>query len=167
MAKRGQKGKYNPDNLTLIKKWVRDGATNENIAQKLGISVKTFYEWLKKYSELREAVKRNKEIVDTEVENALLKSALGYEYVETVVKEGTDAKSGLLFRTVETYTKHAAPNLGSCVFWLKNRMKDVWRDKIVSETDNNDGSINALVEALRKSENPIEKDKPEKPDKNC
>lgn len=48
----------------------------------MGISTSTLYGWKKKYSEFSEALKRGKEIIDREVENALLKRALGYEYEE-------------------------------------------------------------------------------------
>lgn len=59
-----------------------DGLTDEQIAKNIGITSSTLYEWKKKYSEFSEALKRGKEIVDRQVENALLKRALGYQYVE-------------------------------------------------------------------------------------
>lgn len=64
------------DQLTLVKGWARDGLTNEQIAHNLGISVKTLYEWQNAHSEFREALKKGKEVIDYEVENALLKKAL-------------------------------------------------------------------------------------------
>lgn len=51
--------------------------TDEQIAKNIGITVSTFYEWKKKYSEISESLKKGKEVVDYEVENALLSSALG------------------------------------------------------------------------------------------
>lgn len=74
------KGKYHKwldlDNLTLLKGWARDGLTDEQIARNMGISPSTLYEWEKKYPEILEALKKGKEIVDYEVENALLLKAL-------------------------------------------------------------------------------------------
>ncbi len=74
------KGKYQewlePDGLLLLEGWARDGLTDEQIAHNMGIVTSTLYDWKKKYSEISEALKKGKEVVDIEVENALLKSAL-------------------------------------------------------------------------------------------
>nr|DAY51575.1 MAG TPA: terminase small subunit [Caudoviricetes sp.] len=66
----------NEDNLILIKGWARDGCTDEMIAERMGIAVSTLYEWKKKYTEFSEALKKGKEVIDYQVENALLNSAL-------------------------------------------------------------------------------------------
>ena len=70
------------DKLSLIEGWVRSGLTDEQISKNLGISKTTFYKYKEEHSELSELLKKEKEIVDYEVENALLKRALGYEYDE-------------------------------------------------------------------------------------
>lgn len=74
------KGKYaewlTDDGLTRLKGWARKGLTDEQIADKMNISASTLYEWIKKYSEISEALKKTKEIYDDEVEEALHKKAL-------------------------------------------------------------------------------------------
>lgn len=74
------KGKYKqwlePDALVLLEGWAREGLTDENIADKIGISTSTLYEWKNKYPEFAEALKEGKEVVDFQVENALLQNAL-------------------------------------------------------------------------------------------
>ena len=74
------KGKYkewlDPDNLKLLEGWARDGLTDEDIARNMRIAVSTLYDWKNKYSEISEALKKGKEVVDYQVENAMLKSAL-------------------------------------------------------------------------------------------
>lgn len=65
-----------PDGLTLLEGWARDGLKDEQIAKNIGISESTLYDWKKKYPDFSKALKRGKEVVDFEVENALLKSAL-------------------------------------------------------------------------------------------
>ena len=73
------KGKYEywrtTDGLILLQGWARDGLTDEQIAHNCGITVKTLYEWKNRYSDICDALKKGKEIVDYEVENALLKRA--------------------------------------------------------------------------------------------
>lgn len=64
------------DKLILVEGWARDGLTDEQIAKNLGISKDTFYQYKKRYSDFSDSLKRGKEIVDYEVENALLKNAL-------------------------------------------------------------------------------------------
>lgn len=56
--------------------WARDGLTNEQIAHNMGISAATLYEWQSKYVEISDALKKGKEVVDYEVENALLTAAM-------------------------------------------------------------------------------------------
>ncbi len=72
------KSKWNKvkDKLVLVEGWARDGLTDEQIANNLGIATSTFYEYKKNYEEFSETLKKGKEVVDYEVENALLKSAL-------------------------------------------------------------------------------------------
>lgn len=74
------KGKYQrwlePEGLQLLEGWARDGLTDEQIAKNMGISYSTLKEWKNKYSAISATLKKGKEVVDYEVENALLKSAL-------------------------------------------------------------------------------------------
>ena len=65
-----------PDKLILLEGRARDGLTNEQIASNIGINVKTLYDWKNKESDICNSLKKGKEVVDIEVENALLKSAL-------------------------------------------------------------------------------------------
>jgi hypothetical protein len=80
------KGKYHDwiseEGLIKLEGWARDGLIDEQIAGKMGIATGTLYEWKKKYPELNEALKKGKEVVDRQVENALLKRALGYSHFE-------------------------------------------------------------------------------------
>lgn len=86
MSKGGARGKYQEwltvEGLLKLEGWARDGLTDEQIAEKMGIVSSTLYDWKKKYSEISEALKRGKEVVDRQVENALLRRALGYSYEE-------------------------------------------------------------------------------------
>ena len=124
------KGKYQewlePEGLLKIEGWARDGLTDEQIAQNMGITAKTLYEWKKKYGEICESLKRGKEIIDRQVENALLKRALGYEYMETTREYIPELDE---MKTTKKVTKQVAPDTTAQIFWLKNRKPDKWRDK--------------------------------------
>ena len=116
------------EGLLKIQGWARDGLTEEQIAHNMGIAVSTLGNWKKSHLEILEALKKGKEVVDIQVENALLKRALGYEFVE-VTKELTDA--GLL--VTKEVTKQQAPDTTAAIFWLKNRKPNEWRDKSQTE----------------------------------
>ncbi|WP_349584743.1 helix-turn-helix domain-containing protein [Leuconostoc citreum] len=65
------------EGLTLIQGWARDGLTDEQISHNMGISRETLNVWRKKYPDISDTLKRGKEVVDREVENALLEKAVG------------------------------------------------------------------------------------------
>lgn len=77
----------------------------------------------KRFPEISEALKKGKEIVDIQVENALLKRALGYSYTEVMTEESTDGS-----KHRET-VKFVPPDTTAQIFWLKNRRPEFWRDK--------------------------------------
>lgn len=74
------KGKYeywiSEDGLILIEGWVRDGLTDEQIAHNIGIRRSTLSEWKKTFPDIADALKKTKEVVDRQVENALFKKAM-------------------------------------------------------------------------------------------
>ena len=105
------------DKLILLEGWARNGLSMEQIAKNVGVAKKTLYEWQKKESSISNALKKGREVVDFEVENALYKSAM----------------SG---------------NVTAQIFWLKNRMADSWKDKIVDSE--NEEAINNASEILVK-----------------
>lgn len=65
-----------PEGLLLLEGWARDGLTDEQIANNIGISRSTLAEWKKKYEDISDTLKKGKEIVDYQVENALLCNAI-------------------------------------------------------------------------------------------
>lgn len=95
------------DKLILLEGWAREGLTDEQIAKNMGISRTTLWDWKKKEPNILDTLKKGKDVVDFEVENALLKSAL----------EG---------------------NVTAQIFWLKNRRKLQWRDKVEDFTTANE-----------------------------
>ena len=132
--KAGKRGKYEDwitdDGLLKVQGWARDGLSNEQIAHNMGITFQTLYKWQDKYSELREALKRGKEVVDREVENALLKRAMGYETVEEVEEPVEDKETGeVQMRVTKRVKKQVAPDVTAQIFWLKNRKPAEFRDK--------------------------------------
>lgn len=141
------KGKYEKwlteEGLLLLEGWARDGLTDEQIAHNMGISRKTLAEWKKKYGDIGDTLKRGKEIVDIQVENALLKKAIGIkETVKKAIKvkevkydEGkrVSEKEHIEYVDEEVFVP---PDTTAQIFWLKNRQPDKWRDKVENVNTN-------------------------------
>nr|DAE35527.1 MAG TPA: terminase small subunit [Caudoviricetes sp.] len=118
------------DKLILLEGWARDGLTDEQIAKNIGISRASLYEWKKKEVDISDALKKGKEIVDFEVENALLKKALGYTI--TIKEEKLD-KDGCV-HTLEKDV-YIPPDTTAQIFWLKNRKPNNWKDRVETDED--------------------------------
>jgi len=128
------KGKYEKwiteEGLVLLEGWAREGLTDEQIAHNVGVSRSTLNDWKKKYPDISDALKKGKEVVDLQVENALLKRALGYEYEEITQESQWNEKSNKYELVVtKLVKKRQAPDTTAQIFWLKNRRPDKWRDK--------------------------------------
>lgn len=84
------KGKYKkwlePDNLTKLEGWARDGLKDTQIADNMGINVSTLYTWKNRYSEINEALKKGKEVVDYEIENSLISTMKKHTLTTTQYK---------------------------------------------------------------------------------
>lgn len=139
-----RKSKYQKEilpNLKIIEELCAAGATDKIIAEKLNIALSTFYEYKKKYKEFSDALKRGKDEIDTKVENALLKRALGYDYDQITYEHGIETKR---------VTKHILPDTTAQIFWLKNRKPAEWRDK---QDHDNEEALSKLDELLEAQKN--------------
>lgn len=158
MSRKSGTGKYRDwiteEGLLKIEGWARDGLTDEQIAKNIGISTSTLYEWKKKYSEFSEALKRGKEVIDRQVENALLKRALGYEYeeIKQIIEKDENGKDR---KRIEKTIKHVIPDVTAQIFWLKNRKPHEWRDRHDIE---HIGSLEVKNDDIRRIEQQLEKD---------
>ncbi|WP_195264080.1 helix-turn-helix domain-containing protein [Clostridium sp. 1001275B_160808_H3] len=138
------------DKLILIEAWARNGLTIEQIAKNLGISKVTLYKYMNEHTELSEHLKKGKEVVDIEVENALLKRALGYKYNEVTKELFKDKETGEEeLKVTKVVTKEVAPDTTAQIFWLKNRKPEDWRDKKDIE---HSGNLNNPYEGLTKEQ---------------
>lgn len=138
-----RKGKYEywitPEGLLKIEGWARDGLVDEQIAENIGIRAGTLYDWKNRFPDISEALKKGKEVVDRQVENALLKRALGYTYAEITYENGAETKRVI---------KEVVPDTTAQIFWLKNRKPEIWRDKREISTDDND-QVMEFIKAMR------------------
>lgn len=150
------KGKYaewlTPDGLLLLEGWARDGLTDEQIARNIGIKRPTLYDWCNKYSDIYDALKRGKAPVDFQVENALLKSAIGFSVTlkKPVKVRDSNGAEHIEYADEEVFIQ---PNTAAQIFWLKNRKKDRWKDK--PDAAEAVGQANELLKSMYQMEQEI------------
>lgn len=77
MTRASHKEWHSKEQLEKLQGWARDGLTDDQIASNIGCSRSTLSVWKKRYSDISDALKKGKEVIDVEVENALLKKAMG------------------------------------------------------------------------------------------
>lgn len=127
MAKRGRKSVYDTKikpRFDDILKWLRNGATEQQVYQNLGISHKAFYKYKTEKSEFSELLKKGKESLVEQLRGALIKKALGFEYTET--KRFTKIENGKQVQTIEETKKQSLPDVAAANLLLKNYDKDNW-----------------------------------------
>lgn len=114
----------------------------------MGISRKTLAEWKKKYGDISDTLKKGKEVVDIQVENALLKKALGMkETVKKAIKvrevKYNDGKRVSEKEHIEYVDEEVfvPPDTTAQIFWLKNRKPDKWRDKVENVNTTDDDKV--------------------------
>lgn len=122
---RGRPTKYKPEYIVQVQKLCELGATDDEIADFLDISLSTFKLWRNKYPALSAAVKIAKEAADARVERSLFQRATGYK---------TDAvkifmPAGATEPVYAPYRENVQPDVTAQIFWLKNRKAKEWRDK--------------------------------------
>ena len=127
MAKRGRKSVYDTKikpRFDDILKWLRNGATEKQIYQNLGISYNVFYKYKNEKNEFNELLKKGKESLVEQLRGALIKKALGFEYTET--KRFTKIENGKQVQTIEETKKQSLPDVAAANLLLKNYDKENW-----------------------------------------
>lgn len=131
-------------NLKQIEEWVKQGATDEEIAKALGIGVRTMAEYKNKYEPLRQAFTHARTHVIIEIKAALLKKALGFEYEEER-RIGKKDKNGENIITVEKYKRYCPPSETAAAMLLRNY------DETWSDSDNATAKLKKQAQDLKQA----------------
>ena len=135
----GRPTEYQPEYAAQVEKLCQLGATDSEIADFFGVSVRTIHRWKIEHEEFCHSIKSGKEKADERVERSLYQKATGYDYTE---EQAIKIKVEQHKEEVEVVqiTKHAPADTTAAIFWLKNRRKDQWRDKQEHEVTGKDGT---------------------------
>ena len=121
--KRGQPTKFSPTMQKIAAAAYKYGATDAQVAADLGVSERTLNRWRLKHPEYCRAVKDAKVIADEKVERSLYERACG----SSIPEDKVFCSNGEV--TIVPGRKHYPPETTACIFWLKNRRPDEWRDQ--------------------------------------
>ena len=113
----GRPTTYRPEYAEQARKLCRNGATDREIADILGICVRTFYRWRAEHDEFAEGLKVGKEFADDRVERALYERACGYEYSDVKIFHPAGAKEPVIV----PITVHVPADVGAAKQWLATR----------------------------------------------
>ena len=134
----GRPTKYKPEYCDLAFKYCLLGATNEQLANYFDVDTTTIDLWIKTHPAFSGALKKGREEADAHVGERLYERAMGYEHDDIelkVVSLGNNQGSEVQQIPIR---KYYPPDVTACIFWLKNRQRAKWRDKLEVETHNRD-----------------------------
>lgn len=118
-----RKSLWKPEFVEQAKNLCLLGATDAEIASFFDVSQTTFSNWKRKTTELRDALKAGKMAADAKVAKSLYQRAIGFTQQEVDIR----VIGGKVVQTI--YTKKYFPDTGACIFWLKNRQPDLWKER--------------------------------------
>lgn len=129
----GRPSAYKPEFALQATKLCELGATDVELADFFEVTITTVCNWKARYPEFLAALKSGKDVADDRVERSLYQKANGYTHdaVKIFQYEGVPV--------VVPYREHVPPDTTACIFWLKNRRKEQWRDRLDHELTGKDG----------------------------
>lgn len=127
ICKKGRPSLYRDEYALQVEKLCKLGATDKEIADFFEISESTLNTWKEEHPAFLESIKNGKTIADAEVASKLFHRATGYEHGEDDIR----AVNGEI--VITPTTKHYPPDTAAAIFWLKNRRRGKWTDKVDHE----------------------------------
>lgn len=122
--KRGRPPSFKTEYIELAFNYSLLGATDKQLSVYFSVNELTINRWKKRHPEFCKAIKDAKEKADGEVTKSLFKRATGYIGKKTV----TATDKGIVTDT-KVVDDYVGPDTTACIFWLKNRQKETWRDR--------------------------------------
>lgn len=123
------------EQLGLIVSMIKDGATDKEIIERLGISASTWKRKKAQNTKIKEALEELIDARNQQVEEALFKCCTGYNYYEEVVtkvKEEVEGENGTVLVKedvkISKVKKYRGPDIVAQKYWLNNKKKAVWKD---------------------------------------
>lgn len=124
-------------NIEIIGASLRRGATQDEIADMLGINVSSLQDWIRKKPELKDVFRVDKDKAVLAVENALWKKAIGYVSIDEWEEE-EQQPDGTVKVVKKKTRKKFEPDRTAILAYLFNRAPDRWAYKPVATEEEQD-----------------------------
>ncbi len=140
----GRPSTYDPKYCTIARKLCELGATDDDLAEALGVSERTIRTWMVTHEDFSAACRVGKQATDDLVERRFYERAVGYTYDAVKVFMPAGAVEPVYAR----YREHVPPDVNAARFWLQNRRPDRWREKqLVDPVTPEDSPIARMIAA--------------------
>jgi hypothetical protein len=144
MSNLGRPTAYKPEYCELAHNYCLLDATAEELAGFFGVTRGTINNWIASIPEFAAALREGRALADAQVARCLFGRAVGYNHKvdRTVLHRGEE-------RTISNIAQYP-PDTQACIFWLRNRRRQTWQERAVSEPDDEPDFI-AMLDAARES----------------
>ena len=130
---------YHDGTPDLAERYMREGLTLVEVAEKLGMPLPILYKRAEKFPAFAAALRLPcaGAALDDKVEQALLRRALGYRQEEVICEDIIDRESGEITREVKrrTVSRQVPPDVRAAMMWLQQRRPQKWSASAMPEED--------------------------------
>ena len=113
---------YTPEHASRARELCARGATNSDLAGRFGVARSTIGQWLSVHPKFAEAVQQGRGVADATAVESLFTRVTGYNHkVEKILFHRGEPRTA-------TYTAHVPPETKACMYWLRNRRPEEWRE---------------------------------------
>jgi hypothetical protein len=123
--RRGAPTLYRPELAALARRLALLGATDQEMADALGVDQVTLDRWKTRHQEFRIAIQHGKIRADAEIAESLYSRARGYTHEATKIFMPAGAEAPVY----APYVVHHPPDTTAASLWLRNRQPKKWRDR--------------------------------------
>ena len=138
--------KYNPEyHYDWAWSLAIKGATNKEMAEAFGISLRTVIRWMNEHESFADAVERGKNIADAKVERSLYQRAIGFEITDTEKTVDMDKDGNPKPVRIKNTTRKIVPDTMAIMYWLNNRKRGQWSQRQEVALSASDNSEDVLI----------------------
>jgi hypothetical protein len=147
-ARAGRRGTaFKQDYVAQAYELAQHGATDSEIADVFGVTVRTIYSWKLAHPDFGTAMALGKRPADERVARSLYQRAVGFHYTE---QRAFRIRIGPNEERIELVAveRYMPPQTSACLLWLKMRCPEEWREGAEFDPDDGECTIRRTAVTL-------------------